>query len=113
MLGIGELRCIRGDNDWISTSGSRDTLSIHISFSGHPALLPETERELPKLEKALEPFEARFHWGKLHTASFYAPKLDALYGDGMEQFRRLARSLDPTGKFRNAWANKLIFPVDK
>jgi len=107
--GIGELRCIRGDDDWISTSGARDTLSIHISFSGHPDLLAEVERELPHLEKALEPFAARPHWGKLHSTNFYAPKLKSLYGDKIDKFRALACKLDPTGKFQNSWAKDLLF----
>merc|ERR1712150_44706 len=112
MCGIGELRCIRGDDAWISPSGGRDTVSIHISFSGHPDRLAEIQHELPNLEAALEPFCARFHWGKLHTSSFYAPRLEKLYGDGIRKFRDLARILDPNGKFRNTWANELIFPME-
>jgi len=109
ILGIGELRCVKGDEDWISPCGSRDTVSFHISFNGHPKFSAEIERALPELERALEPFNARFHWGKLHTRSFYASRLVDIYGDGINRFRNLARRLDPTGKFRNSWADELIF----
>lgn len=112
MLGIGELRCVRGDSAWLSPCRDRDTVSFHISFSGHPDRLEEIERELPKLEEALLPFGCRFHWGKLHTSSLYAPRLEELYGDGLRKFRALARRLDPSGKFRNRWAQELFGSFD-
>merc|ERR1712139_143961 len=52
-LGIGELRCVHGDSAWLSPSQSRNTVSIHLSFSGHPDRHAETERELLGLERAL------------------------------------------------------------
>eukprot|EP00927_Polykrikos_kofoidii_P034354 TRINITY_DN29160_c0_g1_i1.p1 TRINITY_DN29160_c0_g1~~TRINITY_DN29160_c0_g1_i1.p1 ORF type:complete len:656 (+),score=68.59 TRINITY_DN29160_c0_g1_i1:58-2025(+) len=112
VCGLGELRCVRGDDAWLSPSGC-DSVSIHVNFSGHARHLSAIEHEhMPRLEAALEPFNTRFHWGKLHRPAFYAPKLSALYGEGLQKFRALARKLDPHGKFRNGWAQELIFADD-
>lgn len=61
---------------------------------------------LPELEAALEPFDVRPHWGKVFTAG--ADRIAASY-ERLDDFRSLAGSLDPAGKFRNAFLDRLVF----
>jgi alditol oxidase len=60
---------------------------------------------LPEIEAALLPLGARPHWGKVFTAerSAVAP----LY-PRFEDFRDLAHRMDPTGKFRNAYTERVL-----
>ena len=59
---------------------------------------------MPTIEAALEPFEARPHWGKL-----FAYERDAL----LDQFERLDDALaliasyDPNGTFANPYLDRL------
>ena len=61
---------------------------------------------LPTLEASLAPFDARPHWGKLFAMP--TARVQALYAR-LPDFRRLAQSLDPRGKFRNAFLDRYIF----
>ena len=58
------------------------------------------------IEKELEPFQAKPHWGKLFNMS--PEKLSKLYIK-MGDFKTLAQSFDPAGKFRNDFLNRNIF----
>ena len=61
---------------------------------------------LPKIELALEPFNARPHWGKLFTME--PAKMLAKYSK-YEDFRHLAEQFDPEGKFMNEYLRQNIF----
>jgi len=56
---------------------------------------------LPAIESALAPFGARPHWGKLFVMD--AATLAQRY-ERLPAFAALARRLDPTGKFSNAFS---------
>mmetsp|Transcript_174 Transcript_174/g.209 ORF Transcript_174/g.209 Transcript_174/m.209 type:complete len:99 (+) Transcript_174:64-360(+) len=64
-----EFRQIRGDGAWMSPHPI-DSLGIHISFNGDPKWFPEVTNAVSLLEKALQPFNARAHWGKLAPLTF-------------------------------------------
>ena len=58
------------------------------------------------LEEALAPLRARPHWGKLFS---YSPEqLEDIYGERLTRFRRVARRVDPEGKFSNAWLETMV-----
>jgi xylitol oxidase len=61
---------------------------------------------LPVVERALEPFAPRPHWGKLFVAT--AEELAPRY-PRMADFRALANRLDPNGKFRNEFLDRHVF----
>ena len=62
---------------------------------------------LKALETALAPFQMRPHWGKLST--FGVADYERCYGEKLDNFRAVAESMDPTGKFRNEWVRRKIF----
>jgi xylitol oxidase len=61
---------------------------------------------LPRIESALEPFDARPHWGKLFAGS--AELIESRYPK-LPEFRRLAQEFDSGGKFRNAFLDTYVF----
>jgi xylitol oxidase len=68
---------------------------------------PAVRNVLPIIERELAPFQVRPHWGKLFTMS---PKqLRSVYGDRLQAFIKVARNLDPGGKFRNDFLDTNVF----
>ena len=58
------------------------------------------------IEAALEPFQARPHWGKLFTIS--ASRLISLY-ETSGAFKDLLQKYDPAGKFRNPYLQRVLY----
>ena len=102
ILLISEIRSIAADHLWLSPFHDRDSIAIHFTWRKN---CPAVEALLPKTEEALAPFDARPHWGKLFTMQ--PNRIRALY-PRMDDFRRLMRSMDPDGKFRNAFLDRYI-----
>ncbi|PWI09868.1 FAD-binding protein [Streptomyces sp. NWU339] len=97
-----EVRTVAADNQWLSPCYDRDTVAAHFTWvEDTSAVLPVVRR----LEEALAPFEARPHWGKVFTTS--AADLRARY-PRLDDFRTLARSLDPAGKFTNTFVRSVL-----
>merc|ERR1719282_759829 len=105
---VSEIRSIKGCEGWVSCT-PHDTMSIHLSWSPAPSVQDEIRREIIKLEEALAPLGARPHWGKIYTASFWAPKFPELYGEGMCRFKQLAKLHDPGRQFATKWIRETIF----
>jgi xylitol oxidase len=105
-LMITELRTAAADDLWLSMAYQRDSLIIHFTWKNEPRAVKAL---LPKIEKALAPFDARPHWGKLNTVD--AATLARLY-PRLPEFRALAAEWDPTGAFRNAALDRLIFTTE-
>jgi xylitol oxidase len=61
---------------------------------------------LPVIERELEPFRPRPHWGKLFTMS--PAQLQSSY-EKLPEFVELCRRYDPKGKFRNEFLTTNIF----
>lgn len=97
-----EVRTVAADSQWLSPCYGRDTVAAHFTWvEDTPAVLPVVRR----LEEALAPFEARPHWGKVFTTP--AADLRARY-PRLDDFRTLARSLDPGGKFTNTFVRDVL-----
>ncbi len=102
-LFITELRTIAADDLWMSTAYKRPSLAIHFTWK------PEWEAVrgiLPEIEVALEPLEARPHWGKLFTLA--PTKLDARYAK-LADFKKQAAEYDAKGKFRNEFLDRDVY----
>jgi xylitol oxidase len=97
LLQVCEVRTTAPDRLWMSPQYRRDTVGIHFTWKLEPEAVVAV---LPDLERALEPFDARPHWGKLFLAD--AATLAARY-ERLPDFARLVETLDPRGAFRNAW----------
>src|SRR3954468_837794 len=103
VLIVSEIRAVRGDDLWLSPFHQRDSVAFHFTWE------PRTDdvlAVLPHVEAALAPFAMRPHWGKLFAAS---PKQLAAVYPRLPDFRRLVRSLDGGGKFRNDFVARFIF----
>ncbi len=102
-LFITEIRTIAADNLWMSPCHHQTSVTIHFTWK------QETEavlKLLPQIEKALAPFNARPHWGKVFTME---PKvLEARY-EKLHDFKKLVAEYDPNGKFRNAFLERNVY----
>ncbi|MFF4036133.1 FAD-binding protein [Streptomyces sviceus] len=102
VLQICEVRTVAADEQWLSPSYGRDTVALHFTWiEDTAAVLPVVRR----LEEALEPFDARPHWGKVFTTP--AENLRERY-PRLGDFRKLARELDPEAKFANAFVRAVL-----
>ena len=102
-LQISEVRTIAADNLWMSPCYKQACVAIHFTWKKDWERIREV---LPILERQLEPFDARPHWGKLFTLS--PARLQSLY-EKITDFQCLLQEYDPQGKFRNAFLDKYIF----
>ena len=100
---ISEIRTIAADDLWMSPCYKQPSVTIHFTWKQD---WPAVSKALPVIERELEPFKARPHWGKLFTVS--REKLENRY-DKLPEFAALCNQFDPKGKFRNAFLNRNIF----
>jgi alditol oxidase len=96
-LFITELRAIAADDLWTSMAYRRPSLAIHFTWKLESEAVLNV---LPQIEAKLAPFAARPHWAKVFTMN--ASQIDPLY-PRMKDFRALAQTFDPGGKFRNGF----------
>ncbi|MFI6900745.1 D-arabinono-1,4-lactone oxidase [Nonomuraea sp. NPDC050394] len=104
VLHVSEVRTVRGDDLWLSPAYGRDTVTLHFTWIRDAAAVMPA---LAEVEERLMPLGARPHWGKLTTTR--PRQISAMY-ERAAQFGRLARELDPSGKFRNSYVDAL-FPA--
>jgi alditol oxidase len=100
---ISELRTVDADRLWMSPCYERPSLAIHFTWK------PDWEsvrKLLPIIEKELEPFEPRPHWGKLFTVE--PARLQSRYAR-LADFKGLIKEHDPRGKFRNEFLNRNLY----
>ena len=96
-------RTVAADTLWMSPCYQQPCVAIHFTWwKDWGAVGPF----LPVLEASLAPFEARPHWGKLFAMP--PARVQALY-ERLPDFRRLAQTYDPQGKFRNAFLDAYIY----
>ncbi|MEV7152586.1 FAD-binding protein [Streptomyces sp. NPDC093084] len=90
-----EVRTIAADPQWLSPAHGRDSVALHFTWADDlAAVLPA----VGLLEEVLAPFAPRPHWGKVHSVP--GEVLSERY-PRLADFRALARTLDPGGKFAN------------
>ena len=97
LLFVTEVRTAAADDLWLSPMFGRDSVCVHFTWRPRE---PEVRALLPEIEARLAPFTARPHWGKISTM-----RIDGLY-PRLDDFRALAREMDPEGKFRNAYLER-------
>jgi alditol oxidase len=102
VLQVSEIRTVAADGLWMSGEHERDTVALHFTWKREPEAV---RRALVDVERALEPFGARPHWGKLFLAG--AETIAPLYARAGD-FAALAERLDPRGAFRNAWLERHV-----
>jgi xylitol oxidase len=97
VLQISEIRTIAADELWLSPNHRRDSLALHFTWVPDIAAV---EPVVTGIERALEPFGVRPHWGKVFTM---APAAVAARYPRYADFVALMGRYDPAGKFRNAF----------
>ncbi|MFJ5772860.1 FAD-binding protein [Streptomyces sp. NPDC093094] len=102
VLQICEVRTVAADAQWLSPAYGRDSVAVHFTWvADTAAVLPVVRR----VEAALQPFAARPHWGKVFGVP--AARLRELY-PRLGDFAALARELDPSGTFTNAFVREVL-----
>jgi xylitol oxidase len=92
-----EIRTVAADRLWMSTAYDRDSVALHFTWRPAAAAVADV---LVDLERALAPFSARPHWGKVFRAD--AATIAPLYARHAA-FVDLTERLDLRGAFRNTW----------
>jgi len=96
-----EYRHIAPDDAWLSPFNGRESTSIAI----HAAVDEPYDYFFSEFEPVFKKAGGRPHWGKLHSLG--KTDLLSIYPN-FENFLRLRRRLDPTGKFLNPHLAKLF-----
>ena len=102
VLFVSELRRIAADDAWLAPSSGRDSVAFHFTFRRDAEAVA---RALPLIEGVLAPFDPRPHWGKVSAAS--PERLHEAYPK-LGEFAALARDLDPSGRFRNGFLDRVL-----
>jgi alditol oxidase len=97
-LMISEIRTIAADDLWLSPAYKRDSVALHFTWKQD---WPNVQKVLPLIERELNPFGVRPHWGKLFTMK---PRYER-----MADFAALCKQHDPHGKFHNDFVNQYVF----
>ncbi|MEV6838259.1 FAD-binding protein [Streptomyces sp. NPDC051133] len=97
-----EVRTVAADAQWLSPAHGRDSVALHFTWVRDEAAVRPVVR---RLEEALAPFEPRPHWGKVYDIP--STVVRGRYAR-LDDFRTLARSLDPAGIFTNAFVRNLL-----
>jgi xylitol oxidase len=103
LIQITEIRTIAADNLWLSPCYKQPYIGIHFTWLKQ---WDEVKLVLSLIEAALQPFEARPHWGKLFTMP--PSQFQPLYKK-LPDFQRLLKNYDPNGKFSNEFLARNIF----
>lgn len=102
-LFISEIRTIAADQFWMSPCRKQASVAIHFTWKQE---WEAVRKLLPIIEKELEPYKVRPHWGKLFTMS---PKVLASRYEKLEDFKKMITLYDPKGKMQNDFLNTNIF----
>ncbi|SDK58836.1 xylitol oxidase [Glycomyces sambucus] len=99
---VSEIRTMAADGLWLSGAHHRPTAGVHFTWKPD---MPAVRAALAAVERVLDRHDARPHWGKLAGPAF-ADRL-ARFPRGRD-FAELAAHNDPSGKFRNAYLDRVL-----
>lgn len=97
------MRSIAADDLLLSPASGRASVAFH--FTWQPDW-PAVRQLLPAIERALEPFQPRPHWGKLFTLP---PEAVRARYPRLPEFVTVAETFDPAGTFRNHFVERFVF----
>ncbi len=96
-----EIRAIGADDIPLSMGAGRETcyLAVHLSTG------TEFEPYFRGVEAIMDGLGGRPHWGKFH---FQTERVLSTRYPEWEQFRAVRRRLDPDGRFRSAYTDRVL-----
>ena len=101
-----EIRWSAGDNIPLSHASGRDSayIAAHM-FRGEPY-----DQYFQGVEKIMSDYQGRPHWGKLHfqNAETLAPRYPQ-----WDEFQAIRKRMDPDGRFRNPYTDRVLGLVDE
>ncbi|QMU96419.1 FAD-binding protein [Microbacterium esteraromaticum] len=100
LLLVNEIRTVRADDLWLSSSYGTDAVGIHFTWKPDE---PAVRELLPVVEAAL-PASARPHWGKISTLD--AVEVRSRY-PRWQDFAALVARFDPERRFVNGYLERL------
>jgi L-gulono-1,4-lactone dehydrogenase len=99
-----EVRVVAGDDAFLSTAHGRDTLYVAV----HQYHGMEFEAYFRGVERIMDDYGGRPHWGKRHYQS--AATLRPRYPE-WDRFQAVRARLDPGGTFQNDYTERVLGPV--
>jgi xylitol oxidase len=101
-LQICEIRTVAADDLWLSMAYRQDSVALHFTWFDD---VVAAAAAIVALERALEPFAPRPHWGKLFTM---APEVVRAHYERLPDFQQLRGQLDPTNKLGNEFVDRYL-----
>lgn len=102
VLQVGEVRSIAADRQWLSAAHGRDSLGLHFTWVPDAAAVAPA---VSALERVLEPFEPRPHWGKVFSTD---PAIVGARYPRLADFVALRDELDPRRRFANEFVDTYL-----
>jgi L-gulono-1,4-lactone dehydrogenase len=99
-----EVRVVGGDDALLSTAHGRDTVYVAV----HQYRGQEFETYFRAVERIMDDYGGRPHWGKRHYQS--AATLASRYPE-WERFQAVRARLDPERRFQNDYTERVLGPV--
>ena len=99
-----EVRVAAADDIWLSTAYERDSGYLAV----HQSLGLRYREYFAMVESVVGQVGGRPHWGKMHTLD--AETLRERY-PRFEDFRRVRAEVDPEGRFRNPYTDRVLGPI--
>jgi L-gulono-1,4-lactone dehydrogenase len=98
-----EVRFVAGDDIFLSPARGRETcyIAVHL-YRGM-----DYQPYFRAVEEIMMSYGGRPHWGKLHFRE--ADSLQQAYPE-FDDFRTIRNRLDPTGRFRNPYLDRVLGP---
>jgi xylitol oxidase len=97
-----EIRSVAADELWLSSVYRRDSVALHFTWLADVAAVTPVVTEV---ERVLDPFAARPHWGKVFTTD---PATVRACFPRLPNAVALFHRVDPTGKFRNPMVDRYL-----
>ncbi|MFZ6990305.1 D-arabinono-1,4-lactone oxidase [Curtobacterium sp. RRHDQ66] len=102
ILIAAEIRTVAPDTAWLAPSSERQSVGVHFTFRRDVGAVAAA---VERIEDVLAPFDPRPHWGKVSAAT--PERLHGAYPH-LARFAALARELDPAGRFRNPFLERVL-----
>ena len=97
-----EIRSVAADELWLSSVYRRDSVALHFTWVADVAAVTPVVTEI---ERVLDPFAPRPHWGKVFTTD---PATVRDRFPRLPNAEALFHRVDPTGKFRNPMIDRYL-----